>query len=169
MFDLAYVAGVGLRDAEVLDQFQYGIRIDRFHSNRVAKYIIDSDLGVLSSAVSGAELMSRFADAHDSYSVNPAMIPAAEFLQLVRGLGQGSRRQFQAGEDLGVFNGFSNGNPALRTGFHCSESPILAHGALWYPSVWRESLHCTSQWPGRSGTSLGFPSFSAQPRRPSFP
>jgi hypothetical protein len=119
VLDLSNVAGVGFRDAEILDQLQNGIRIDRFDGNRVAKYIIDSDLGVLSSAVSGAELMSRFADAHDSYSVNPAMV-SRNSCNSYADLGKAGAGSSRLGKTWAHITELSNGNPALRTGFHCS-------------------------------------------------
>src|SRR5271157_6438508 len=98
--NLAYVAGVGLTDAQLPNQFQYGIRIDRFHSHGVSRYTVERDLSILGRTHPDAELISRLGNIHDGDSWLRSHHIAQKFVQGVFRLCQDRRWKLKVGENL---------------------------------------------------------------------
>ncbi len=59
--NLSDVTGVRLIDAQLSNQLQYRIGIDRLNSNRVPRHTVDDDLSVFGRTCANAELIAGLA------------------------------------------------------------------------------------------------------------
>ena len=125
--NLAYVAGVGLTDAQIPNQFQYGIRIDRFHRHGVSRYTVERDLSVLGRTHPYAELISRLGNIHDGDSRLRSHHIAQKFVQAVFGLCQDRGWKLKTGENLGGYDGALQRKFCFQDRFPLFQSPIFCH------------------------------------------